>query len=147
MSERGGRVASWIKLVDNREIYAIDLDRISTFSSAPNGKITFWLPDSGTPIILSPQSHPESYQQVQDYLRQLTGYCLGTHWLKFTYDRSEYLVDLNRISSFSCDPSNKKLAFWLPDNQTKIVLHPQADIDAYHQVLEYIEITTGYSLI
>ena len=140
-------MASWIKLMDNREIYAIDLDRISAFSSAPNGKITFWLPDSGAAIVVSPQTHPESYYQIQDYLRQLTGYHLGTHWLKFNYDRCEYLVDLNRISCFTCDPSNKKLRFSLPESKSEIVLHPRADAEAYQVVLEYIEKMTGHTMI
>jgi len=139
-------VASWVKIIDNRDIYAIDLDRIGAFSSAPNGKIAFWLPDSGAPIIINPKGNPESYYKVQEYLKKITGYSLGTNWIKFSYDREEYVVDINRISAFSCEPNSKKLTFWLPDSKSQIVLHPRSNKDAYEKVLEYIEKTTGYSL-
>lgn len=139
-------MASWVKIIFERDIYAIDLDRVSAFASAPNGKITFWLPNSSIPIVLSPQTHSESHQIIQSYIEQRTGYSLGAHWLKMNYDRSEYLIDLNSISTFCCEPNSKKITFWLPDSTTPIVLHPQAHAEAYQQVMDYIEKTTGDSM-
>jgi len=156
-----GTVVSWVKIIDNRDIYAIEIDRIGAFCSAPNGKITFWLPDSGIPIIINPKGNPESYYKVQEYIRQIGGYSLGTNWIKFSYDREEYVIDINRISAFSWEQNSKKLTFWLPDSKSQIVsrdahrvgalghdlvLHPRSNKDAYEKVLEYIEKTTGHSL-
>lgn len=139
-------MASWVKITFERDIYAIDLDRVSAYANAPNGKITFWLPNSSIPIILHPQTNPESYQTIQDYISKQTGYSLGSHWLKMNYDRCDYLIDLNCISTFCCEPNSKKITFWLPDSTTPIVLHPQAHSEAYTQVIDYIEQTTGYSI-
>jgi hypothetical protein len=36
--------------------------------------------------------------------------------------------------------------FWLPDGKVQIIIHPQTNADAYEQILEYIQKTTGTSL-
>lgn len=136
-------MATWVKIIYERNTYAIDLDRVSAFAIAPNGNITFWLPNSSIPIILNPQRDSDSHKRLQSYIRDRTGYAVGSHWIEFAYDRNQYLVDLNCISAFRCDPNSKKITFWLPDSTTDIILHPQANPDAYQKVLDYIEKTTG----
>ncbi len=66
----------WIKIIYDRDTYVIDLSHISAFVYASNGKITFWLPDSGNPIVINPQSNPDAYQKVMTYIEQNTGHAL-----------------------------------------------------------------------
>lgn len=67
------------------------------------------------------------------------------HWIKFSYKRNTYLVNLGGISTFVLT-HNRRLLFWFPDSRgIKIVLHPQNHSDAYQQVLAYITKTTGQS--
>lgn len=69
--------AYWVKILYDREEYAINLARISAFSREPNtGKISFWLPDSGTRIIIHPHSNPDAYSLVMEYIEKKTGYSL-----------------------------------------------------------------------
>jgi len=140
-------VAYWVKIIYDRETYVIDLDRIGAFSVSSNHKITFWLPDGGVSICIHPQSNAESYQKVLNYLEKIHHKTtVSADWIKFHYDREEYLLDLNRISAFSQDPNTHKISFWLPDNGTKMILHPHSNADAHGKVLEYIERKTGYYL-
>ncbi len=67
-------------------------------------------------------------------------------WIKFIYERNTYVVELNRISSFAL-AENGRLIFWLPNEKVQIVIHPQTNPDAYQQILDYIEMTTGQSLL
>ena len=66
-------------------------------------------------------------------------------WIKFVFERNTYVVDLDSISSFAC-AENGRLMFSLP-NKVPIVIHSQSNPEAYQQVLEYIERTTGQSLL
>jgi len=138
-------VAYWIKINYERNKYVIDLDRISAFACAPNGKITFWLPDSAIPIILTQQSNSNNYQQVWCYIQKLATHSLLGSWIKIIYERSEYLIDLNRISSFCHYPSGK-LMFWLPDSSIPIIINSYKDLDTYNKILDYIERRTGHIL-
>ena len=138
-------MAYWIKITYERNKYVIDLDRISAFACAPNGKITFWLPDSAIPIILTPQSNYRDYQQVLDYTQKLASHSLLGSWIKIIYERNEYLIDLNRISSFRHYPSSK-LMFWLPDSSIPIIINSYKDLDTYQKILDYIERKTGHIL-
>jgi hypothetical protein len=137
-------VAYWIKVSYERNEYVIDLDRISAFACTPNGKVTFWLPDSAIPIIINRQSNPDGYQQVMDYIQQVSFHSLAASWIKVSYERSEYVVDLNRISSFSYS-SNGRLTFWLPNSAIPIIINKQNDPDCYQKILEYIKQKTGHS--
>lgn len=65
-------------------------------------------------------------------------------WIKFIYERNTYVVDLSHISSFA-RTENGRLRLWLPDGKEPIVIHPQTNPDAYQQILDYIEKTTGQS--
>lgn len=66
--------AYWVRISYERNEYVINLDCISSFCREPNGRITFWLPDSTIPIIIHPVSNPESYQKVVDYIHRVTGF-------------------------------------------------------------------------
>jgi hypothetical protein len=137
-------VANWIKINYERNEYLVDLDRLSAFACAPNGRITFWLPDSGTPIIINQQSSPDGYYKVLKYIQNLSDSSLATSWFRIIYDRSEYIVNLNTVSSFCC--SVGRLKFWLPDSSVPIVLSKNSDPDNYQKLLNYIERQTGHTL-
>jgi hypothetical protein len=137
-------VAHWIKINYERNVYLVDLDRLSAFACAPNGRITFWLPDSGTPIIINQQSNHDGYYKVLKYIQNLSEYSLATSWFKIIYDRSEYIVNLNTVSSFCC--SVGKLKFWLPDSSIPIILSKNSDPDNYEKLLDYIQRQTGHTL-
>lgn len=138
-------MAYWVKIIYDRENYVIDLDRVSAFSVSSNKKITFSLPDGGGAICIHPQSNAESYQKVFNYLEKIHHKTtVSADWIKFNYEREEYLIDLNRIGAFSEDPNTHKISFWLPDSGTKMILHPQSNGDAHRKVIEYIENKTGY---
>ena len=138
-------MAYWIKVTYERNEYVVDLDRLSAFACAPNGKITFWLPNSAFPIILNKQSNPDDYQQVWDYIQQVSAHSLPGSWIQINYERNDYLVDLNRISSFCHSPSGK-LTFWLPDSTIPIIINEQNDPDTYQKILNYITRKTGHIL-
>ena len=67
---------TWIKFVFERNTYVVDLDSISSFACAENGRLMFWLPDGKAQIIIHPQNNPEAYQQVLVYIERTTGQSL-----------------------------------------------------------------------
>lgn len=138
-------MAYWIKVTYERNEYVVDLDRLSAFACAPNGKITFWLPNSSIPIIINQQSNPEGYQQILDYIRDVSAHSLAGSWLQITYERNDYIIDLNRISSF-CHSSSGRLTFWLPDSSIPIIINEQKDPDTYQKLLDYVKRRTGHPL-
>jgi hypothetical protein len=138
-------VAYWIVVNYERNEYVIDLDRLSAFACAPSGKIKFWLPNSSMPIILNQQSNPEGYQQVLDYVQQVAAHSLSGSWIQISYERDDYLIDLNRISSFCHSPSGR-LTFWLPDSSIPVIINEQKDPDTYQKLLDFIKRKTGHLL-
>ncbi|MEQ8757208.1 MAG: hypothetical protein RID09_27290 [Coleofasciculus sp. G1-WW12-02] len=64
------------------------------------------------------------------------------HWIKLSYERNTYLIDLNRISSFVF-ANNGRLIFWLPDGKVRMIIHPKTNPEAYQQILDYVEKTAG----
>ncbi|MDH6062161.1 hypothetical protein NWP17_17260 [Chrysosporum bergii ANA360D] len=66
----------WIKIIDERKEYIINLTCISSFCQEANGRLTFWLPDASIPIIINPLSNPECYQKVLRFVEKSTGYSL-----------------------------------------------------------------------
>lgn len=66
-------------------------------------------------------------------------------WIKLTYERNVYVVDLDRVAAF-CRISKGRVSFTLPDSSTTIVIHQQADCEAYQKVLDYVEKITGHQL-
>jgi hypothetical protein len=63
----------WIKFMFERNIYVVDLDSIGHFSLAENGRLMFYLPDGKVSIVIHPDSNPDTYQQVLDYIEKTTG--------------------------------------------------------------------------
>ncbi|NJK37134.1 MAG: hypothetical protein HC920_04795 [Oscillatoriales cyanobacterium SM2_3_0] len=64
----------WIKIYYERRNYLINLERVHTFVCDQGQRITFWLPDALEPIVLSPQSYPEIYQDIQNHIERVTGH-------------------------------------------------------------------------
>jgi hypothetical protein len=139
-------VAYWVKILYERRKYVVNFDRINAFCYEQNGRVTFWLPDSAIPIVINPQSNPQDYQKILKYIEQVTGIELeDTHWVKIIYDNSEYVINLNCISSF-CQESNGRITFWLPDGTIPIIINPVSNPESYQKVLQYVQNATGYSL-
>lgn len=63
----------WIKLIYDRNTYIIDLDRVSAFGHAPNGRISFTVMDGNVAIVINQQSDPATYQAILDYIEKQTG--------------------------------------------------------------------------
>ncbi|MGL5060857.1 MAG: hypothetical protein ACRC62_12845 [Microcoleus sp.] len=68
--------SSWIKINYERKEYAIDLSRVGSFACESNGRLTFWLPDCTTAIIITPQSNPDAYHKVHEYIKNTTGHSI-----------------------------------------------------------------------
>ncbi|MDX2242982.1 MAG: hypothetical protein NW224_20065 [Leptolyngbyaceae cyanobacterium bins.302] len=73
---RGSLVTYWIKLIYDRNTYIIDLDRVSAFCHAPNGRISFSIMDGNITIVINQQSDPVIYQTILDYIEKKTGMTL-----------------------------------------------------------------------
>lgn len=144
-SQGGGFVAYWVKLVYERNTYLVDLESISAFSSESNKRITFWLPNSSQPLIIHYQTHPEAYKQILEYLKKTLERPSREGWIKIGYERNDYFIDLNRISSFACEP-NGRITFWLPESTKDIIINPQSNPEAYQKLQDYIKHRTGLSL-
>lgn len=67
------------------------------------------------------------------------------YWIKITYDRNQYVIDLDRVGAF-CHTSNGRLTFSLPGDNTPIVVNQQSNPEAYQKILDYIEKMTRYRL-
>ncbi len=65
------------------------------------------------------------------------------YWLKMSYERNDYVIDLDRIAVFCHAPSGK-VSFHLPDG-TPIIINQQSNPEIYRLILDYVEKTTGYS--
>ncbi|MDB9313063.1 hypothetical protein PN462_08110 [Spirulina sp. CS-785/01] len=138
-------MAHWVKIQYERQEYIVDLDQVSAFACSPNGRVTFWLPDSSIPIILTRQGNGDDYDKVLNFVHSLKSSSLLGYWIHLCYDRSEYWVDLNRISSF-CYTPNSKLTFWLPDASIPIILTKQGDPESYSKLRDFIIRKTGQKI-
>jgi hypothetical protein len=139
-------VAYWVKVRYERKEYVVNFERVNAFCYEPNGRVTFWLPDSAIPIVINPQSNLEDYHKILDYVEQATGLQLeNTYWVKILYERNEYVINLTSISSF-CQEPNGRITFWLPDSSIPIIINPLSNPDSYQKVLTYIHKATGYKL-
>ncbi|MDY6785031.1 MAG: hypothetical protein SW833_21225 [Cyanobacteriota bacterium] len=137
-------MAYWVQINYERKAYFIDLDRISVFVCAPNGRLTFWLPASAIPIIISRQNDVENYYKIYDYIEKLTSQSFCKNWVKLFYEKKEYIIDLDQISSFCY--ANQKLTFWLPESSNPIVLSKELETDAYEKVKDFLLRKTGKAL-
>jgi hypothetical protein len=68
------------------------------------------------------------------------------YWIKLTYDRNTYLVDLERVSAF-CYMQNGRISFSVMDGTVTIVINQQSDPSTYQAILDYVEKKTGQSLL
>jgi hypothetical protein len=66
----------WVKIDYESKQFLINMKKIGAFSCEPNGRITFWLPDSTVPIVIHPSTDSEAYQKIQNYIKQSTGISL-----------------------------------------------------------------------
>ncbi|WP_066375853.1 MULTISPECIES: hypothetical protein [unclassified Anabaena] len=138
-------MAYWVKILYERNEYVINFDRVNAFCYEKNGRVTFWLPDSAIPIVINPQNNVGDYQKILDYLEKVTEFTAeNAYWVKIIYDRNEYVINLNCISSF-CHEPNGRITFWLPDGTIPIVINPLSNPDSYEKVLKYVQTTTGYT--
>jgi len=67
------------------------------------------------------------------------------HWIKITYERNTYVIDLDRVTAFCYMPSHR-LSFTLLDGTTTIVVNQQTDAEAYQILLDYVEKRSGFPL-
>ncbi|MEH2437543.1 MAG: hypothetical protein V7K25_25500 [Nostoc sp.] len=139
-------MAYWVKILYERREYVVNFERVHAFCYELNGRVTFWLPDSAIPIVINPQSSLEDYQKILNYLECVTGLELDhAHWVKIYYDKNEYVINLNCISSF-CHEPNGRITFWLPDGTIPIIINPVSNPESYEKVVKYVKKATGYSL-
>ncbi|MBD2384172.1 hypothetical protein [Cylindrospermum sp. FACHB-282] len=139
-------MAYWLKLLYERKEYVVNFDRINTFCYEKNGRVTFWLPDSAMPIVISPQNNLQDYQKILEFLESVEGLeSDNSHWVKINYDRNEYVINLTCISSF-CYEANGRITFWLPDVTIPIIINPTNNPESYQKVLHYVLQATGYPL-
>ncbi|HIK04055.1 MAG TPA: hypothetical protein IGS40_04980 [Trichormus sp. M33_DOE_039] len=138
-------MAYWVKIIYERKEYVINFDRVNAFCYEKNGRVTFWLPDSAIPIVINPHNNLEDYQKILDYIDKVTGLEVeNAYWVKILYERNEYVINLNCISSF-CQEQNGRITFWLPDGTIPIVINPVSNPESYNKVLQFVQKTTGYS--
>ncbi|MDF0553012.1 hypothetical protein [Kamptonema sp. UHCC 0994] len=66
----------WVSINYDRKEFFIDLTRITTFVWEPNGRLSFWLPDSSTNLVINPQTSGEAYQKINDFIQKTTGHSM-----------------------------------------------------------------------
>ncbi len=138
-------MAYWVRIIYERREYIINFERVNAFCYENNGRVTFWLPDSAIPIVINPQNNLDDYHKILEYLDKVIGFEVENgHWVKIVYDRNEYVINLNCISSF-CQEANGRITFWLPDGTIPIIINPISNPESYVKVLNYVQKTTGYS--
>jgi hypothetical protein len=143
---QGDAVAYWVKILYDRKTYIINFDNVNAFCCEQNGRITFWLPDSAIPIVLTPQAHLEDYEKLQQYLQYVSGLEIeNSYWVKINYQQRDYVINLTTISSF-CQEPNGRITFWLPDGSIPIIIHPLGNPEAHKKVLKFVESFTGHCL-
>lgn len=139
-------MAYWIRFIYDKNSFIIDLDAISSFSKElDNNRVTFWLPNSSTPITLTSQGDVDAYRQVMDHIKKTLDRNSKKSWIQINYDRKEFSINLSRISFFAYEP-NGRLTFCLPDSAINIVISPQINPHDYQKLQEYIKNTTGLSV-
>lgn len=138
-------VAYWIKLLYERNTYVVDLDDVGTFVCDPSNRLSFYVPGSRAKIILTKQNHLEAYEQVLNYLQQITADAMQGYWVTIEFERNKYIVDLDRVRAF-IQTTNDRLMFYPEGNQSAIVITAVADPATYRKLIHYIEQRTGHRL-
>jgi len=134
-------VADWVKIPEHRQIYLVDLEQITAFIHGRNGRLSFWLPNSAIPIVLTQASNPDTYARIAAYTEHLLNTSEPQQWFKLNYDRSTYVVDLARGGSFCYGPG-RKVTFWLPDAGLPVILTPQSNGPDYQAVCDSVKVHT-----
>lgn len=67
------------------------------------------------------------------------------YWIKISYERNNYVIDLDRIGAF-CHVPSSRLTFNLPDSNSTIIINQQSSPEVYQKILDYIEKKTGQQL-
>ncbi len=67
------------------------------------------------------------------------------YWVKIRHERKEYIVNFERVNAF-CYEQNGRVTFWLPDSAIPIIINPQANLEDYQKILDYVERVTGLEL-
>jgi len=67
------------------------------------------------------------------------------YWIKLTYDRNTYVIDLERVTAF-CYLPNGRISFSLVGGNSTIIVNQQSDPASYQKILDYIEKRTGHTL-
>ena len=138
-------MADWIKILEDKKQYIVNLERLDAFCFEPNKRVKLWLPESGQPIVVNGYSNPEAYRQLLEYINLTLNQASRACWIKINYERKDYLINLARIHAFSCDTGHR-ITFWLPNGVEPIVLSPKSDPEAYQAIQNYISRVTGYSI-
>jgi hypothetical protein len=66
-------------------------------------------------------------------------------WIKLTYERNIYVVDLDRVAAF-CQRANGRISFTLPAGQENITITQQADPATYQTLVDYVQKVSGFDL-
>ena len=66
-------------------------------------------------------------------------------WIKLTYERNTYVVDLDRVAAF-CQRPNGRISFTLPPGGETITITQQTDSTGYQTLLDYVEKVSGFKL-
>ena len=61
-------MAYWVKIYYEKKEYVVDFERVTAFCCEPNGRVTFWLPNSAIPIVIIPHNNQEDYQKIIEYI-------------------------------------------------------------------------------
>ena len=139
-------MAYWVKIYYEKKEYVVDFERVTAFCCEPNGRVTFWLPNSAIPIVIIPHNSQEDYHKILEYIQRVNNSdSEGAYWARISYERNEYLINLKCISSF-CHEPNGRITFWLPDSAIPVIINPISNPESHEKVLNYIHQTTGYSL-
>ncbi|MDF5715408.1 MAG: hypothetical protein PUP93_16370 [Rhizonema sp. NSF051] len=137
----------WVKIHHERNEYLVNFEYVTSFRHEANSRVTFWLPNTATPIVINPQTNLKDYQTILEYLENVTELKFEkAYWVKILYERNEYVINLNYINSFCHEPQNGRITFWLPDSNIPIIINPVSNPTSYQKVLEYIQMATGYLL-
>ncbi|WP_072621467.1 hypothetical protein [Spirulina major] len=135
----------WVKIPEARQHYLIDLEQVTAFVCSKNGRLTLWLPDSRMPMVLTRGGNLGTYDRILTYAHALPKPNTMTPWFKLDYDRSIYIINLAKISSFCYGPG-QKITFWLPDAGLPIVLTHHSNPASYTTLCQFIEQQTGERL-
>jgi hypothetical protein len=66
-------------------------------------------------------------------------------WIRLTYERNTYVVDLDRVAAF-CQPTSGRVKFTLPDGSLTLIITQQNDPATYQTIVDYVQKVSGFNL-